>query len=61
MLDLLVDDWLIVELKTADGIAPIHIAQLLSYLKVARPRLGLPINFNVPELRLGINGFIYSP
>ena len=39
-------------------IAPIHVAQLLSYLKIARLRLGLLVNFNVPELRSGIRPLI---
>jgi GxxExxY protein len=53
-LDLLVDQRLIIELKAVDRIAPIHLAQLLSYLKITKLRLGLLINFNVTELRSGI-------
>jgi GxxExxY protein len=60
-LDLLVGGRLILELKTADGIAPIHVAQLLSYLKVTRLRLGLIINFNVAELRHGIKRVVHTP
>jgi GxxExxY protein len=50
-LDLLVDNQLIVELKSCDGLSPIHEAQLLTYLRLARLKLGLLINFNVPVLR----------
>ncbi|MEN1680603.1 MAG: GxxExxY protein [Planctomycetota bacterium] len=53
-LDLLVDDLVIVELKAVDQIAPIHKAQLLSYLKLSDKRLGLLINFNVELLKHGI-------
>ena len=53
-MDLLVDDQLVVELKAVECIAPIHIAQLLSYLKSAKLRLGLLITFNVPVLRAGV-------
>ena len=53
-LDLLVDGELIVELKTVESFAPIHMAQILSYLKSNNKRLGLLINFNVPVLKNGI-------
>ena len=53
-LDVLVRQQLVLELKATDAIAPVHLAQLLSYLKATQLRLGLLINFNVPELRLGL-------
>ena len=46
-LDLLVDDSLVVELKAVESFASIHLAQVLSYLKATRFRLGLLINFDV--------------
>ena len=52
--DLLVEQRLVVELKAVDRLAPIHLAQALSYLKALRQPLGLLINFNVPVLRDGI-------
>lgn len=52
--DLLVQDTVIVELKTVDMIAEIHKAQLLTYLKVTGLRYGLLLNFNVPTMRQGI-------
>ena len=53
-LDLLVESEVIVELKAVSQIAPIHKAQLLTYLKLAKRKLGLLINFNVPTLPKGI-------
>src|SRR3954464_4682274 len=60
-LDLLIHERLIVELKTVETFAPIHTAQLLSYLKATRLRLGLLINFNVPLLQHGIRRIIFTP
>lgn len=59
-LDLLVSNTLIVELKAVENLAPIHSAQLLSYLKMTAHPLGLLINFNVPILREGIKRIILS-
>lgn len=53
-LDLLIDDRVVVELKCVDRFAPIHTAQLLSYLKLTHCRLGYLLNFNVVHLREGI-------
>lgn len=53
-LDLLVEDAVIVELKAVSGLAPIHKAQLLSYLKLSGCKVGLLINFNVKVLREGL-------
>ena len=53
-LDLLVNDVVIVEVKSVEGLAPIHEAQLLSYLKLADCKIGLLINFNVKLLKHGI-------
>jgi GxxExxY protein len=58
-LDLLVGGRLIVELKAVESIAPIHEAQLISYLKATRLRLGLLINFRVPVLKDGIRRIVY--
>src|SRR5438105_15624993 len=58
-LDLLVGGRIIVEAKAVDAIAPIHEAQLLSYLKSAGLRLGLLINFNVPLLKDGITRLVW--
>ncbi len=48
--DIIVEDRVIVEVKSVKELAPIHTAQLITYLKVARIRTGLLINFNVVRL-----------
>ncbi len=53
-IDLLVEDRVIVELKTVEKILPIHNAQILSYLKLSKIRIGLLLNFNVMHLKDGI-------
>ena len=53
-MDLVVDERLIVEVKTVEKILPIHEAQLLTYLKLTGIRTGLITNFNVPVLKDGI-------
>ena len=57
-LDLLIDEVLIVELKSVEIFAPIHTAQLISYLRSSKCKLGLLINFNVPILKQGIRRII---
>jgi GxxExxY protein len=57
-LDLLVNGTVIVEVKSIEDIAPIHEAQLLSYLKLADRKLGLLINFNVKLLKYGIKRMV---
>ena len=53
-LDFLVEQAVIVEIKTVEALQPIHEAQLLTYLKLAGIKIGLLINFNVPVLKNGI-------
>ena len=53
-IDLLVNNQVIIELKSVKNIEPIHDAQLLTYLKLANKRYGLLLNFNVPVMRQGI-------
>ena len=53
-LDLLVNDTVIVEIKAIDKLAPIHSAQLMSYLKLSEKKIGLLINFNVKLLKDGL-------
>ena len=53
-LDILVEDLVIVEIKSVDALAPIHQAQVLSHLKLSGKRLGLLINFSVLHLKDGI-------
>jgi GxxExxY protein len=53
-LDILVAGEVIVEVKSLEKIAPVHMAQLVSYLKLADRRLGYLLNFNVEHLRDGV-------
>ena len=56
--DLLVEDKLIIELKSAEQIKAIHEAQLLTYMRLAGVKIGLLINFNVTKLKSGIKRFV---
>lgn len=53
-LDMVINDLVIVEIKAVEAFAPIHTAQLLSYLKLSHKKLGLLLNFHVVHLREGI-------
>ena len=53
-LDLLVEDCVVIEVKMADAIHDVHIAQTLTYLKLSGAKIGLIINFNVLKLADGI-------
>lgn len=57
-LDLVVEDQLIVELKTVERVLPIHEAQLLTYLKLSGLSTGLLLNFNSPVLKDGIKRLV---
>jgi len=56
--DLLVEDQVIVEIKSIDALADIHLAQILTYLRLSECRLGLLVNFNVKHLKEGIKRVI---
>lgn len=58
-LDLVVEDQVVVELKSVDRLAPVHHAQILSYLKASGLRVGLLVNFNVPILKQGIRRIVF--
>lgn len=57
-IDLLVEDKLIVELKSVEQVKPIHEAQLLTYMRLAGVKIGLLMNFNVSQMRDGIKRFV---
>ena len=57
-IDLVVEDLVLVEIKAIEEIAPIHQAQLLSYLKLSGKSLGLIINFHVSHLKEGIKRLV---
>jgi GxxExxY protein len=59
-IDLLVAEELLVELKAVGALAPIHRAQVISYLKAVGLHLGVLINFNVPVLKQGIKRIVLS-
>ena len=56
--DMLIEDKLIVELKSVEKTLPIHEAQILTYTKLANIQVGLLINFNVERLKEGIKRFV---
>jgi len=56
-LDFLVNRTIIVELKAVDEILPVHQAQILTYMKLLKCKIGLLINFNVPVLKQGVRRF----
>jgi GxxExxY protein len=60
-IDILVDDRLVVELKAVEQFDPIHVAQVISYLKASHLFLGLLINFNVRVLKDGIRRVVFNP
>lgn len=53
-IDILVEEQVIIELKSIERLEPVHQAQVMTYLKIGRYPIGLLINFNVPSLRHGI-------
>ena len=57
-IDLLVEDQIILELKSVEKLEPIHEAQVLSYLRLSEYKIGLLINFNVSLLKNGIRRFV---
>jgi len=56
--DLMVDGCVVVEVKSVEALAPIHDAQLLTYLRLSERRLGYLLNFNVPLFRQGIRRMV---
>lgn len=57
-LDLLVEDKVVIEVKSVDCLNPVHTAQLMTYLKLSGCKIGLLINFNVVFLKEGIRRII---
>lgn len=57
-IDLLIENKLILELKSVDKIAPVHEAQLLTYMRLANIKIGLLMNFNEKVLKDGIKRFV---
>jgi GxxExxY protein len=57
-IDLLVESKVIIEIKSVDEVNPVHFAQLMTYLKLSKCRIGFLINFNVQSLKDGIQRII---
>jgi GxxExxY protein len=56
--DLLIENCVIVEMKSVDALSDVHLAQILTYLKLSKCKLGLLVNFNVKHLKDGIKRVI---
>lgn len=56
--DVIIEDKVIVELKSVEALAEIHYKQVLTYLKLTKIKLGLLINFNVPLVKNGIHRIV---
>jgi len=57
-LDLLIENAIIVEVKSVDRLTPVHEAQMLTYLKLSARRIGFLMNFNVPLFKDGLRRFV---
>jgi GxxExxY protein len=57
-IDILAADCVVVEVKSVESVLPVHEAQLLTYLKLSKRRLGLLLNFNVPLMKHGIKRMV---
>lgn len=57
-LDLLVEDKVIIELKSVEELHPVHYKQLMMYLKIAHKKVGLLVNFNVDDMAKGIHRLV---
>lgn len=57
-IDILVEKKVIIEIKAAESLLPVHEAQLISYLKLADMKMGFLINFNVPLIKNGFRRFV---
>ena len=59
-IDILVENAVVLELKSIDAVSPVHEAQILTYLKFSEKEIGLLINFNVTLLKNGLKKYIMS-
>ena len=59
-IDLLVENSVVIEIKSVEAINDVHAAQVLTYLKLSKCRIGLLINFNVVKLKDGIKRLIHG-
>jgi len=59
--DIIIDNKLILELKSVENLVEVHYKQLLTYLRLTKLKLGLLINFNVPLIKDGIHRIVNNP
>ena len=57
-IDILVENNIVIELKSVEALLPVHTAQIMTYIKLSKKRIGLLINFNVTNLQNGIHRYI---
>ena len=57
-IDLFIDNRVVLEVKSVERLGPIHVAQVINYLRVTGARIGLLVNFNVPILKQGIRRIV---
>ncbi len=57
-IDILVENEIVIEIKCADIMHPVYIAQIISYLKLSQKKLGFLVNFHVPLIKDGIKRFV---
>jgi GxxExxY protein len=60
-IDLLVEDLVVVEIKAVEALKPVHLAQLITYVRLAKRPAGLLINFNVKRLVEGVRRVVNGP
>lgn len=58
VIDILVENEIVVEIKCADVLHPVYAAQIISYLKLSQKKLGFLVNFHVPLIKEGIKRFV---
>lgn len=58
-IDILVENIIVLELKSVDYVLPVHEAQILTYMRFAKKKTGLLINFNVTVLKNGLKRFVF--
>lgn len=59
-IDVLVEDEIVLELKSVEGLLPIHEAQVINYLRLTGKPLGFLVNFNVPIIKRGIKRMVHE-
>jgi len=58
-IDMLIEDVIVLEIKSEEELSHLHLAQTLTYLKIGDYRLGLLLNFNVRSMKDGIQRLVY--